>query len=716
MRLKSVILKMKDFNILAIDGGGSRGIMEVAILQDLMNTTTKLRDVPEEILNIIQEDSVSLFSKKESRESFSQLIEGVENPLHPTDVFDMISCTSTGALIGFSMVGGKEDPETGKRLPMTLPELIDFYFELTPKVFQAFEGIKAHVNGVAKTIMGSQIDPFDNTPLLNILKKYFGNSTLQDFDDKCVALTPARRMEHNSDTHYDSIEVFDTKSYSSIKVTDVLMATTNVPIYFKTPWTIRGIPYVDGGLGANCSLGVAIPRMKEITNGEFQSALSVAPSRRLVKKEPNGLKFWMAYFPRRNLDGFHHYMEAKAQYPPGHFMRLWPKSELLSKFETDDLRLTEMKDAVEQEKLQYPNYLQDIIVSALVIAARVPSQDVKNLFQAAKVVMDWSIKSKNAEKALYIARAFAKMPTEDEIIKAESLYYIASSYFALNMFAQAAEEFKKLLEHFSSLNINIETESDVKFWILKGKLNYHSGNFEEAEKDLLHAKSIEETPENNLYLSKVLAAMGKKSEALEIVVNASLDEDVKLTLTKVEMLIENGNIDEALEILIKVMPGYYSQTMAKTASLTGTCHFLKGNIEESLIEHKKAIKYWNGILDREEDPEMIQTYIDAGMVFKQVSQVHKAVELLEKAFSLSMKMYKGTDMLMATWLDNLARVIEEARIDAKAEPEEIEVTEAKPITNKNPIKFAVGAVGTIAGASGKVMGGAHSMIKGLLKK
>ena len=159
MRLKSVILKMKDFNILAIDGGGSRGIMEVAILQDLMNTTTKLRDVPEEILNIIQEDSVSLFSKKESRESFSQLIEGVENPLHPTDVFDMISCTSTGALIGFSMVGGKEDPETGKRLPMTLPELIDFYFELTTKVFQAFEGIKAHVNGVAKTIMGSQIDP-----------------------------------------------------------------------------------------------------------------------------------------------------------------------------------------------------------------------------------------------------------------------------------------------------------------------------------------------------------------------------------------------------------------------------------------------------------------------------------------------------------------------------------------------------------------------------
>ena len=55
---------MSDFNILALDGGGSRGVMESVILQDLMNTTTMLRDHPQDLLNIIkQEGSASLFKK-----------------------------------------------------------------------------------------------------------------------------------------------------------------------------------------------------------------------------------------------------------------------------------------------------------------------------------------------------------------------------------------------------------------------------------------------------------------------------------------------------------------------------------------------------------------------------------------------------------------------------------------------------------------------------
>ena len=116
---------MSDFNILALDGGGSRGIMEAVILQDLMNTVTMLRDHPEDLLDVIKNEKVSLFRKLETREAFAKLIDNVENPVHVTEAFDMISGTSTGALIGFSLVGGKEDPETGKRLPMTLLEIID---------------------------------------------------------------------------------------------------------------------------------------------------------------------------------------------------------------------------------------------------------------------------------------------------------------------------------------------------------------------------------------------------------------------------------------------------------------------------------------------------------------------------------------------------------------------------------------------------------------
>ena len=571
---------MSDFNILALDGGGSRGIMEAVILQDLMNTVTMLRDHPGDLLDVIKDERVSLFRKLETREAFAKLIDNVENPVHVTEAFDMISGTSTGALIGFSLVGGKEDPETGKRLPMTLLEIIDFYHELTPKIFQAFEGVSKYTNGLAKAVLGTQIDPFDNTSLLNFLEKYFGHSTLQDFDDKCIALATARRMEHNSEFLYDAMNSFDTKSHTSIKVTDVLMATTNVPIYFKTPWYIRGVPYVDGGLGANCSFSVAIPRMQELTDGQLQFGLSVGPSRTTQKVEPNGLKFWQTYFPRRSLDGYHPFIEAKAQHPPGRFMRLWPKSEHFKDFNTDDLRLTEMQEGVGQEKLQDPRYLQDIIVSALVIVTRLQNKDLKTLFDIAKVVMDFNIKSKNAEYAMCVAKAFAKLPTDDEIedLKNEALYYVALSYYGMNIFAQADEEFKK---------VQFSADSDAKFWILKGKIDFQKGDFTDAEEALVQAKSIDESWEINLYLSKVLVATGKIDEALKLADNALLNEDQSVTCHKIQMMIDNGQIDEALEILGRCNIGEHFHSKADVASLEGQCFFLKGDVKESLQRHNR---------------------------------------------------------------------------------------------------------------------------------
>ena len=114
----------------------------------------------------------------------------------------------------------------------------------------------------------------------------------------------SRRMEHNSEFLYDAMNSFDTKSHTSIKVTDVLMATTNVPIYFKTPWYIRGVPYVDGGLGANCSFSVAIPRMQELTDGQLQFGLSVGPSRTTQKVahvrrslDPQSRRWFWALWP-----------------------------------------------------------------------------------------------------------------------------------------------------------------------------------------------------------------------------------------------------------------------------------------------------------------------------------------------------------------------------------------------------------------------------------
>ena len=266
-----------NFNVLSFDGGGSLGIMEAVILQDLMNMTTALRDHPQKIFKIIENEHNNLLAKSDTRQKLAQLINEISNPIHPTEVFNMFAGSSTGALIAFTLVGGKEDPKTGKRMPMSVQEAINVYFELIPKVFHDFKGMRKVSNGLARKVIGTQIHPYDNLILLREIERYFGESTLQDLDgiNDCVVLATAKRMEHNSEEHYDAMEYFDSKSIMNIKVSDVLMATTNAPVLFKTPWYIRGVPYVDGAVGASCPLSLAISRMKNLTKGQFQSALSI---------------------------------------------------------------------------------------------------------------------------------------------------------------------------------------------------------------------------------------------------------------------------------------------------------------------------------------------------------------------------------------------------------------------------------------------------------
>ena len=96
---------MRTFDILSFDGGGAKGIMEVVILKDLMNTVTLLKQDPSLLLQYLQ-DGKELFENSDDRMNFAQLLESVSHPIHPTEVFDMIVGTSTGALISFALVGG----------------------------------------------------------------------------------------------------------------------------------------------------------------------------------------------------------------------------------------------------------------------------------------------------------------------------------------------------------------------------------------------------------------------------------------------------------------------------------------------------------------------------------------------------------------------------------------------------------------------------------
>ena len=126
-------------NVLSIDGGGSRGVMEAMILDDLMrlvtlmirnpigleitNITGEVKNTNDEYNKVIEREAQSTSwltgaknwilrrppaSPKNCR-SFRQKLEEIkENDLiHPTEIFDIIAGTSTGSLIAFALVDGK---------------------------------------------------------------------------------------------------------------------------------------------------------------------------------------------------------------------------------------------------------------------------------------------------------------------------------------------------------------------------------------------------------------------------------------------------------------------------------------------------------------------------------------------------------------------------------------------------------------------------------
>jgi len=107
----------KELRLLALDGGGVRGLSSLIILQQLMQTVDP------------------------------------EHPPKPCEYFDMIGGTSTGGLIAI-MLG---------RLEMTVDECIEAYLSLSDEIFQK----KAHRLNVRGSIQGR----FDSKKLEDAIKE-----------------------------------------------------------------------------------------------------------------------------------------------------------------------------------------------------------------------------------------------------------------------------------------------------------------------------------------------------------------------------------------------------------------------------------------------------------------------------------------------------------------------------------------------------------------
>ena len=90
----------------------------------------------------------------------------------------------------------------------------------------------------------------------------------------------ARQVESSDPESIDTLELFDTRSNMRHKVRDILVASSNAPCFFPTPVNVGRAKYVDGGVGGNCPLAQAIPRLRVcsfaycLTTGLFLNYIS----------------------------------------------------------------------------------------------------------------------------------------------------------------------------------------------------------------------------------------------------------------------------------------------------------------------------------------------------------------------------------------------------------------------------------------------------------
>ncbi|KAL2115914.1 hypothetical protein VTJ04DRAFT_10169 [Mycothermus thermophilus] len=193
--------------LLALDGGGVRGLSSLMILRRLMETIDP------------------------------------HAPPKPCDYFDMIGGTSTGGLIAI-MLG---------RLRMTVDECIDAYITLSDRVFEK----KAH----RVTVRGKLKGRFDSNELERAVRTILVNrgldedALLKDLDSSCKVFVCATSKE-TGDTvclaNYRSPRSDNSDLLNATTIWQACRATSAATTFFD-PIAIGpfGEQFVDGALGAN---------------------------------------------------------------------------------------------------------------------------------------------------------------------------------------------------------------------------------------------------------------------------------------------------------------------------------------------------------------------------------------------------------------------------------------------------------------------------------
>jgi hypothetical protein len=173
--------------ILSIDGGGIRGIIPLTALMALEKQTGK--------------------------------------PAY--EHFDMVAGTSTGSIIAGGLARG-----------LTASRILELYQEAGPAVFR-----RDWILWVTSLFSYK----YRNAPLYELLKKYLGDTTLNE--SPIDLMLTATRVSDGFNWYFVKDNAANAQTTGNLKLTDCITASAAAPTYFE-PWDVPTIgACVDGGVG-----------------------------------------------------------------------------------------------------------------------------------------------------------------------------------------------------------------------------------------------------------------------------------------------------------------------------------------------------------------------------------------------------------------------------------------------------------------------------------
>ena len=184
----------KNINILSIDGGGSRGIVSLTILNFLYN-----------------------------------------NNINITEKYEYYSGSSVGVLIICILLSPNFKIDI-----KDMDKIKDEFMKMIIKIFY-----NSYYNKIS-TLNGYIGPKYNNIYLYNMLKEYFGDMTINELNGKLII--PLFDILSNE------IIIIDTENNSDFKVIDLIMASTAAPTYFKSyeiEYQNKKYIFIDNGVISN---------------------------------------------------------------------------------------------------------------------------------------------------------------------------------------------------------------------------------------------------------------------------------------------------------------------------------------------------------------------------------------------------------------------------------------------------------------------------------